>query len=83
MKQEKDEAIVEKINSLADEDGDKPEEAQGQATPSTTEGDEVKTELVAAEIIKDDDSSVLKVFVEDSLKPDIVYDEPNQPVSFN
>ncbi|XP_058754159.1 uncharacterized protein LOC131627333 isoform X2 [Vicia villosa] len=63
VKQEKDEAIAKKINSLANEDGDKPEEAQGQATPSTTEGDEVKAELVAAEIVKDDNSSTLKEFV--------------------
>ncbi|XP_058770368.1 uncharacterized protein LOC131644010 [Vicia villosa] len=64
VKQEKDEAIAEKINSLANEDGDKPDDAQGQSTPSsTTEGDEVKAEFVAAEIVKDDNSSTLKEFV--------------------
>lgn len=79
MKQEKDEAIAEKINSLANEDGDKPDDAQGQSTPSSTEeGAEVKAEL-AAEIKKGVDSSALKVSVEDSLKPDKV----NPAGSFN
>ncbi|CAL5208730.1 unnamed protein product [Lathyrus oleraceus] len=77
VKPEKDEAIAEKINSLANEDEDKPADAQGQATPSsTTEGDEVKAEL-AEEIEKGDDSSVLTVSAEDSLKPDVVDDAQN------
>ncbi|XP_050887977.1 uncharacterized protein LOC127093120 isoform X2 [Lathyrus oleraceus] len=77
VKLEKDEAIAEKINSLANEDGDKSDDAQDQATPSsTTEGDEVKAEL-AEEIEKGDDSSVLTVSAEDSLKPDVVDDAQN------
>ncbi|CAI8603596.1 unnamed protein product [Vicia faba] len=81
VKLEKDEAIAEKINSLANEEGGKPNDSQGQATPSsTTEGDEVKAELAAAEIEKVDDSSALMVSVEDSLKPDIIDDAPNPDV---
>lgn len=88
VKIEKDEALAEKIASLANEDGveqDKPEDAQDQATPSSnTEGDEVKAELAAAEIEKPDDSPVLEASAEDiNLKQDNVEDVqiPEAPFS--
>lgn len=84
MKNEKDEAIAEKIMSLANEDEDKhdkPEDAQSQATPSTkTEGDMVKAALAAAAIENSDDSPPLKVSAEDGLKHDKVEDAQSPAV---
>ncbi|XP_027363598.1 enolase-phosphatase E1-like isoform X2 [Abrus precatorius] len=78
VKNEKDEAIAEKIASLANDDEDKhdkPEDAQSQATPSSkTEEDEVKPELAAVEAKKSDDSPALEVSAEDSAKHDKVED---------
>ncbi|MCI57680.1 enolase-phosphatase E1-like, partial [Trifolium medium] len=72
-----------KINSLANENGDKhddkPDDSQSQATPSSKTEDEVKAELSTAEIITDD-SSALELSVEDSPKPDIVDDAQNPAV---
>ncbi|KAK7278070.1 hypothetical protein RJT34_23093 [Clitoria ternatea] len=81
VKQEKDEAIAQKIASLANEDEDKPKDAQDQATPSSkTEEDEVKAELTAVEVKKPVDSPALENSAEDTLKHDKVEDvtEPRE-----